>query len=478
MKKKLLLLLGVCGLVIPSLVKADMGAPEIRSYEVVVSNVNGAKAIGDDKIIPYETKCTVNYEDEYEGFLQLEVTCGDDENNYTLDAKDVRILKEEYLPEKDYKLDKLRKYYIFKDLDMYRGPSFKYDKVDKFIPAGTIIDVSYVDYDDEVWGYTEYDGQKGWVYIYWYDKTNRISTVLSEEKDKNLITINKITKLYKYPTDEKATVDINIPINTTLKSDYYYQTWFDTGLYYITYKGISGWIDMLDGVSVYNPGSILVLNTKKVQVYDSNFKNTSLNIKKYQEFAYDYKFSKYIEDKESTQGIYRINYNGKHYYIDSYIQESDEASDFKNAGLLEAYPCKVEVKKSATIYDSYDMKNVVGTIKSGEKFDRNYNLYMENIESEVFYIKTSTISGWINGDAIEKLYDEKSENSIKDEQQTTKNTNTATNDKKNMANSNRTMSTKEIVMMCIAGAVILALVVIVLIVLINRKKDKNKDNAN
>lgn len=476
MKKKILLFLGVFGLIIPSLVYADMGAPEIRSYEVVISNVDGAKTIGDKKVIPYETKCTVNYESEYDGFLHLDINCTGDEFTYTINAKDARILKDEYLPTSEDKLDKVAKYYVFKDLEMHRGPSFKYDKIGQTIPAGTVINVSHIDGVDRIWGYTEYEGKKGWVYIYWHDENNKIAEVLQDEKNKSIITVKGITKLYEYPNDEKTKIEVSIPINTALKTEYFYKTWTDTGLYYINYNGVSGWIDMLDGVGVYKPGSILIMNPQKIKVYDNNFNSTSLNIKRFQEFVYDYNYQKYIEEEEIVQGLFHITYNGKGYYIDTSIVDSEEASEFKKVGALVAYPCKVKVLKDATVYDSYDLKTAIGTIKAGEKFNYNYNVYISEMSSEVFFISTSSVSGWVKSDCIDKLYDEESEYknivNIEESPSTTSSKATTDSKKENIkdAGERKDMSTKEIVIMCVLGAVILAIVTIVIIVLINRKK--------
>lgn len=166
MKKKILILLLCMGsIILPSVVRADMGAPEIISYEVIVTNKNGAKELNGDVVIPYDTVCMVNYELKREEGLYLTVDCKGYEGSYDINAEDVRVLKEEYQPTSDYKLEEAVRYYVMNDVEMYSGPSYKYKMIGEIIPAGSIVTVTHID-SDEAWGYVEYNGKKGWLYLF------------------------------------------------------------------------------------------------------------------------------------------------------------------------------------------------------------------------------------------------------------------------------------------------------------------------
>lgn len=482
MKKKLIILLLCIGSVmLPSLVHADMGAPEIISYDVIVTNKEGAKTNDENIVIPYDTVCTVNYETMADGKLELEADCKGYNDTLFILGDDVRVLKDEYQPTKEDKLSKPIKYYIYKDIEMYSGPSYKYKKIGQTIPAGSKVTVNFSD-KSGVWSYAEYNAKKGWFYTYWYDVNNQIARVIENDSDKKLITVRNITKLYKYPNDA-ATLDakekskknndfiqVSIPAGTNLTAIYYYPILKEDGLFYINYNGVSGWVDSAEGVAIYSKGSVLVLRPQDIKVYDEKFKSVKLDINKYQEFTYNYKAFFYEKEKDTL--VYAITYNKKNYFCEVKFKSEDDSSD--NEVLVEANPSRIEVINNAPIYETYEGQKEIGTVNKGEKMDREYFKYYKENDSHMFYIKTAHVAGWIKQkyiNSVEYKEGEEMSNIISAPFKTTSpaTTESSKTSTTKIANSND-MSTKEIITICVIGAIVLALVVVVIIVLINRKK--------
>lgn len=348
MKKKILVLLLCIGsIILPSVVRADMGAPEIISYEVIVTNKNGAKELNGDVVIPYDMVCTVNYESKRKEGLYLTVDCKGYEGSYDINAEDVRVLKEEYQPTSDYKLEEAVRYYVMNDVEMYSGPSYKYKMIGETIPADSIVTVTHID-SDEAWGYVEYNGKKGWLYLFFYENEN-VARVIDNEKEKNMITVRNITKLYKYPYDFKSSFDVSIPVGTLIKAEYHYPILKENGLFYVNYNGVSGWANSDDGIGYVDKGFILITDTSKVKVYDENGKNINLNIKKYQEFSYDYIADFYDRSLDKYVVSYAIVYNNKRYFLEICLEVDEyDVRDYKS-GVIEVLPYKSIVKDSRHI---------------------------------------------------------------------------------------------------------------------------------
>lgn len=479
MKKIFILLLCIGSVILPSIVKADMGAPELISYEVIVTNKNGAKDSDSDTVIPYDTVCTVNFETDWQGYLELTAECKGFSGTYTLRGEDVRILSDEYQPTSDDKLDSPVRFYIYKDIEMYSGPSYKYEQIGETIPAGQIVTVTYADYE-EVWGYTEYNGKKGWIYIYWYDKGNKIARVIENDDEKKLITVRDIDRLYKYPNDSLVdsdgnrpdvdVIEVSIPAGTALTAEYHYPILKDNGLFYVEYNGVKGWIDSYEGVAVRSKGSVLALSPNDIKIYDEKYKSTSIDISRYQDFSYEYRATLYENYKEVF--IYAITYNNKNYFFE--IRFNSEDDEFENDILMEADPYKVEVMSNAPIYETYEGKKEIGTISKGAIMDREYSRYISARSDVMYYIRTSELSGWVEGKYIvTTAYDEGTEMAsiISNPFTNTSLTTTQSDEDKTSNTTDKLgMSTKEIVIMCVIGAIVLALVVGVIIVLVNRKK--------
>ena len=228
------------------------------------------------------------------------------EDNFLIKSSDLSLKKDFVTPDDDtWKTEEPVKLYTYtKGGYLYKGPSKKYDKVmAEEIPVGTVLTYENYSYG---WAYVNYDNNKGWVFIYQKDDrsnpyddntsfaylTNETvitvpGTTLIDDNGDKILDINDFTEVKinyylgyldaypgasKYNVNYKGTigwidtttkknekddtvyifddVDImlnskkigTIPKNTEIKYDYYTQQYQDSPLYYVNYKGKSGWI--------------------------------------------------------------------------------------------------------------------------------------------------------------------------------------------------------------------------------------------
>ena len=160
MKKLVLLVLGLF-LFIPVVVKADAGPPEVRSYKVVPKSSSGADYYDYDlkKIGKIKNKEVIE--------IYMEVTIKN--VNYGFFAQSDR---EGYVKLDDFKVVKSKndqdaaiyigKVFSKKDLTVYEGPSYSYEKTGEELEYDDDIYVSdFV--ENSTWIYVEKDNIKGYV---------------------------------------------------------------------------------------------------------------------------------------------------------------------------------------------------------------------------------------------------------------------------------------------------------------------------
>ena len=154
-------------LLLPYIVKADMGAPILRQYEVVVTNEEGidtytySGGYQKDGHLDKDTKITIDYEETSGSETYLHY-----EDGYVL-ASDVRVLNEEVKPTDDgvVKLEKAGQYKVStsQGVSVRKGPSKVYDEITT-LPEGTEGKYQYV-IEFGTYIYIEKDDIKGWIDI-------------------------------------------------------------------------------------------------------------------------------------------------------------------------------------------------------------------------------------------------------------------------------------------------------------------------
>ena len=295
--KRILNLILLILLIVPISVKADMGAPEIEPYEAVVNKVEGINYYTNDYdsnleksvlkkegVLEYETKIKIQYEEKINGEI-YGMFWNEDESNsssYLVKLQDVILLNDSYVINEDnnedytYKLDKERVATVLKDdgIIMRKGPASAYSSVGEVIPKGTKLTITH---SSGVWYYTEYNGVKGWICelygeIGFYTKEN-----LFVAKD---LDITSNDSSWFGENERPLKIKGTIPANTLIKEFYVIDGW--SWGYYVTYNGISGYIDkesVCYDVDISEDSKEMITKTEKT-LYTSADKTSEILIDK------------------------------------------------------------------------------------------------------------------------------------------------------------------------------------------------------
>lgn len=465
------LILGLFLVLSPIVANADMGAPSTAEYEVTVSNVEGASLYDYNgnviATIPYDTKLTILFEyTDNKGVLYGSVEYDDKSGEIKL--SETKAVADSIKLEDFEKFDTPKKLYVFREgCYLYSGPSVSYDKLsEEEIPVGTTLEYQYY---NEVWAYVEYDGKEGWVYIYpYYEVYDGVEAAVADvaTKDSKVLTINKITTLYKEPSTGSETISVSIPAGEEVEYKYSFSSDPHGIMVYVVYNGVEGWLNIVSS-SFYGTSesdftaavkqdcsSIFVLSETSLyserENKDSKVKKT---IPANTEVSFDYVI--YLDES-----WYRVSYDGDDYWL--YID--DDNSD--NYELFYGYVSNYKTKKEVTIYESSSSSsNSLGKIKSDVSISSKYSRYIDG--ATWLYVVYDGVTGWVSTDSMEYIdssevcdvtYEEETKEDEKDEDTT------GSEDKGSSFGLN--------LFIAIGGAVVLALVVIVTIVLIMKKKKK------
>jgi len=237
MKKLSKILILLLMVFIPFTVKADMGAPERNEYEVIVTNPNGIKNyyLDNNSIIPYNTIIKIQYEYKEDNELYLE-SFGDQQ--IIVKASDVSLYSTKVVEAEEFsENDEVNTYYTYADGGyLYKGPSIMYEKVsEETIPKGTYLKEIGKSVDD-CFSYVEYNGQKGWIYVYpyidkqflLYDEPTKFAKVV--EADSNLVYAESKIKQFKDIKLEEYE-EVNVTIGDSVSYDVYLMASPKTVLY-------------------------------------------------------------------------------------------------------------------------------------------------------------------------------------------------------------------------------------------------------
>lgn len=247
MKKILFIVTLICGLMIMSIVLADMGAPEINKYKATPKSVDGApyyeykydpvmnegryEEIG---ILPYGTIIEMYYESiengiKYGHFLY-------EDGSFEAKLEDLTVANADenvYTPFSTTRNMKV----LANDIPIYSGPAYIYDVIGT-IPKETEIVVRRIGhtnefdgsfYEEEMnpWLYVEYNGISGWVC--------ELNSAIGQYQDKELILLVDLS----VSGDEIA-----IPANTRIQGYYQSDMWTNNAL--VNYEGKDYLISLYD----------------------------------------------------------------------------------------------------------------------------------------------------------------------------------------------------------------------------------------
>lgn len=285
----------------------------------------------------------------------------------------------------------------------------------------------------------------------------------------------KGTKMYKGPSsmyDVVTTIPYGELLETIAASG-------DEGIAwaYVSYKGKTGWIYMLDSKAVYKSAPVRFYKDVEIfnELYTDNQKVIG-TIPAQQIVKEIYTISEW-----TNMAGYYVEYNGIKGYIDDYSTVISEINQKK----LD----KLEIKENTKLYKYPDEKEI-GKIDKKLITSINGFYETEKMDEEIddfvyetwLCIEYNNEYVWIKESSLEKTsqdkFDEYLENRSEEddyiqeiEKENDKEENkTSSTEKKEKVN----LGAKEIVVLCVGGAVISAMTAIVTIILMNKKNKKQE----
>ncbi len=387
--KKLSRILVLIILLLPFIVRADVGGPMLTSYEVIINNQNGAVEYSYDyktNTISASTaylekgKVIEIYDERYfDGELYLSYWDERYDDNFYIKKSDVLINGEDLIePGLNYIGDDYL--YAIEDLELLKGPGQIYDKANNgFVPKGSTMKILA---GDEAYWYVEYNGNRGWVLE---ESTNGIVSPVAFEREDTYTNLTKKVTLFNNPNDSAGTT-VDIEIGTKFKSKYEY----GNGWYGVEYNGELKWIKESDTI-VYD-------SQQKAIVFDSldyysdptcKIKVGTLNrFEEYEITSYDYSDEE-DENAEIIKIVIRID--GKIYYLKPstygqlyYVPECGYLIPFSKR----YYTKDIEGKEVVKEFDAFSRIKVKGTIYN---VSADMRIFIIEVDGEYYYYHTNAL---------------------------------------------------------------------------------------
>ena len=300
--KKILSVLLLAVLLIPVMVKADMGAPETISYTAVIVKEGGVDCYKTPDISEIEAhlskgeKGTVQYDIIKDGKSYV-LFDGEDKTCYVL-AEDVFPEGDAVSPEKSDSVQKLDTPVEFKvvvdEVDVREGPSASYKSVGK-LKKGYIGTYKYI-ISSHI--YVEEDGLKGWIEM--------INKQVLTKTSSNMIAV----------TDVKTNCGV-IPANAIVKEKWTTTIWDQESV--IEYNGCEDYVKSFRSHELYT-----LLTPMESSAYeDGKLYETGKLDKEIMTVPKDAKMSLIAESGEVGQfDVLYVEYNGTKgwYASDSYVE--------------------------------------------------------------------------------------------------------------------------------------------------------------
>lgn len=288
---------------------------------------------------------------------------------------------------------------------LLKGPSFAYEASSEAIPFGTVINYSLTNCEEEAyaqWAYTEYNGIKGWLYIYNYGASNRFDCAKILDADSSytglLKTLTDGAYLTETPDPASAKAVENIPADTKLSFKYYYE-FYDSISAFVEYNGVKGWLKTRDSsyrVATGEKGGIYVLAEKGLPIYEKPFDENSKPFAVVPEntnLCVDYVFwdAEAEGDKVAEYRWMHVNFNGKSGWI-----FSGDSSEY--CYMLSAFDLKINADGGLDLYDAPSTEaEVISTVPKNSTVTCIYEIAeTKDIEKTYWsYVEYGGKQGWI-----------------------------------------------------------------------------------
>ncbi len=477
MKKiiKLMSLL-VLFLILPTMVNADMGSPEMSQFKVRVSNPNGIDVVvGEDdstKHYDYDSVFKAVYEYKKDGVDYFDVLDENTNNYYSVKSTDLEVVSKDFNYKDMYKNDEeLSLYVIGDDCYLYNGPSEIYGKKDNIkIPKGTTLKYMY---SDDCWAYVSYNGKTGYVFKYTYENEIMKSNVANVTEASAIVTKYNVD-IYDSPlTLNKTGKTLNI--NDLIEIKYTYMTYGHEGYVYVEKE--KGWIklDQLNNNFAYKEDcmTLFVNSSNGINLYEKSTQNskvltqipanTELNVLYSDQPAY------------SNMGFdlfsyYYVTYNNVSGWI---VINADNEEIFTS---YEKY--QITFADGMRFFEQPNLKNVIFTASPFSAGDIIESYYMKYAEGDFnfYYVKKDDFTGWLKISKDIEIESQQVCSRVKDTVISNDENNTESTENENNKNTSKDSKFKltpnEIIYCSIGGALVLAVTALVTIILI--KKEKNK----
>lgn len=457
---------------------ADYGIPGIIDYDAKIINEKGAKAEHGNEVIPYGETVHVIY--EVDGCAAIEY------NKKTVNVKleDIKPVTEEvdFSKAKDTQKDM----FVYREgAYLYKGPSITYGKVDgeTEIPVGTRVKIESC---TDMWGYVEYNGIKGWVYIYTSDEVSPYNmdcslTEIADKVNSHYYTLKDISV--------SSTVDGKNVVGTIAKDSsvdfYFYSEYPDPHgkSAYIKYEDIEGWYlqDEEEVYADYSKQDVGVYVYKDLDIYSeisnaSDYTNTKFT-NKLTTIPANTECKLVYSTLDTYVNYIKVDYNGTQGWIKDDGYSIDESKRNVNN------PYQIKLKEKASIIDKDTYKETGETLESGKILTVKYmvNMYPDSY----FCVINDDEEIWIKASRYENVFDSEPEyDNLKDsyvdisqfeiKEDDTNNSSNSVKDDNNKKKRNVDDELESDLIYCIVGAVCVAIIAIIVIIVINKKK-KSKE---
>ena len=380
-------------LVFPFVVKADVGAPQLLCFDVIVNNPEGAvsyeynnntkKLEATDKIIAKDTVLSICNEEKQDGELYLAFWNDAWRASGNVKKSDVLIKGDNELTPTYFLEKQVDLYVVTDDAYMFKGPSYSYDKVtEESIPKGSTVKLLAYDDEESVFAYVEYNGKKGWVLnSNWYADSYGENSKFAKIDNEKIFTIKQSIKLYNDPTNKNDYITLNESLGTEFDTLYFYST--DDNYYGIKYNNEIKWVIL--GEDVETTKELKGIGLYPIDYYsDSNFTNKAGTISLLKEYTI-----LQISDIEDNKVGY-IRVDGKTYFVDA--QKSYDKIYYSP---LCAYLISLETKE-VNYYKDKDLTEAAGIINLfdrikivGSSFDAHATFLIIEVNNQKYYLDTS-----------------------------------------------------------------------------------------
>lgn len=291
-----------------------------------------------------------------------------------------------------------------------------------------------------------------------------------EDNSKNVVLFENGISMHKGPAAGFTKIGKNIPKGTVLKFTHVYSE-EESPWYYTEYNGQKGWVSTLDGsIGVYNENTIMIAKQlDMMKTGDSTQKVGTIPVNTV--------IKGYYEIDPWSRGYY-VTYNG----ISGYISKYEVA--FKSAGKQ-----SIELVKNNKLYNEMSEETTFTNVPSGTTL--TYQYYVDDYGYRWIYTTYNGQKGWLcfsEEDVVENNEEDIKENDEEIEEDDTEIIEDEEDSEdvelylpeEDIIIEDDSMSTRDIIILCVGVAVITAITTVVIIKLVNKKKENKsaeKDNS-